>query len=132
MTIMNKELIFSLFREHVRYNLGIKRTKKEQVICELALKRFERGCVSLYDCYKNPPQAKIRAYNECEIKYLYHECVQVMSSVLGYNCNTFSWVGLWVDFSPSIDGYVTIYLKYDTAWDSKLIAVCSIKYEYVK
>ena len=129
---MNNELIFSLFREHVRYNLGIKRTKKEQGICERALRRFERGCVSLYGCYEKPSQAKIRAYNECEMEYLYYECVQVMSSVLGYNCNTFSWVGLWVDFTPSIDGHVTIYLKYETAWHSRLIEVCSIDYRYLK
>lgn len=129
---MNNEAIFSMFRECVRYNLGIKRTKKEQAICERALSRFERGCVSLYDCYEKPSQAKIRAYNECEIEYLYNECVQVMSSVLGYNCNAFSWVGLWVDFTPSIDGYVTIYLKYDTAWHSRLIEICSIDYRYLK
>lgn len=129
---MNNEVIFSLFREHIRYNLGIKRTRAEQAICERALKRFEGGCLKLRDCYKAPSQEKIRAYNECEIEYLYNECVQVMSSVLGYNCSTFSWVGLWVDFTPTIDGYVTIYLKYNTAWRDKLIEICSIDYRYIK
>ena len=130
---MKNELIFSIFREHVRYNLGIKRTKKEQTICEQALRCFERGCVSLYDCYKTPPEAKIRAYNECEVEYLYSECVQVVSSVLGHNCSAFSWAGLWVDSIPNpIDGYVTIYLKYNTVWHSRLIEICSIDYRYLK
>ena len=129
---MNNDCVFSMFREYVRYNLGIKRTKKEQAICERALSRFERGCVSLYDCYEKPSQAKIRAYIECEMEFLNNECVQVMSSVLSYNCNTFSWVGLWVDFTPTIDGYVTIYLKYDTARHSELIEICSIDYRYIK
>lgn len=129
---MNNKAVFDFFKICVECGYGIKRTKKEQAICERALRRFEMGCLKLSDCYKTPSSAKIRAYNECEVEYLYNECVQVVSSVLGYTCNAFSWVGLWVDFTPSIDGYVTIYLKYDTAWHSKLIEVCSVPYEYVK
>lgn len=130
---MDNNLIFSLFRENVRYNLGIKRTKKEQAICERALRRFERGCLKLSDCYKKPSSAKIRAFWMCDTMWRYNDCEQVYSSILGYNCETFSWIGLWVDATPNpIDGYVTIYLKYNTVWRGTLIPICSIDYRYIK
>ena len=130
---MKKELIFSLFREHVNYNLGIKRTKSEQAISERALKRFECGCLKLSDCYKNPSTSKIRAFWRCDTAWRYNDYKQIYSSILGYNCQAFSWIGLWVDDTPNpIDGYVTIYLKYVTAWRGKLIPICSIDYRYLK
>ena len=129
---MNKKRVFELFDYFVSNNCGIKRTKKEQVICECALRRFKRGCLDLSDCYKKPSSAKISAFLGCVSQWRDYLCMEVCSSVLGYNSQAFSWVGLWVDLTPSIDGYVTIYLKYDTAWRSKLIEICSIKYDYVK
>lgn len=129
---MNNNTVFKFFKTCVECGYGIKRTKKEQAICERALRRFESGYLDLSECYKKPSQAKISAYLECEYQWREHEVVEVCGSVLGYNCSVFSWVGLWVDRAPSIDGYVTIYLKYNTAWKSKLIKVCSVPYEYVK
>lgn len=129
---MNNKAVFEFFKYYVESGFGIKRTKTEQAICEYALRRFGSGCLDLADCYKKPSQAKISAYLECEYQWHEHEVVEVCSSVLGYNCSMFSWAGLWVDRNPSIDGCATIYLKYDTAWHSKLIEVCSVPYEYVK
>ena len=129
---MNKRAVFEFFKDCVESGAGIRRTKKEQAICKYALRRFERGCIDLADCYKNPSRAKISAYLECESMWRDYDVVEVCSTILGYNCQTFSWAALWVDFTPSIDGYVTIYLKYETAQHSKLIEVLSVPYEWIK
>lgn len=129
---MNNRAIFYHFTKAIECGTGIKRTHLEDAICRRALARFKSGSLDLQDCYKKPSQAKISAYLECES--LAEDCnmEQACSSVLGYNCSTFSWVAVWADKAPFIDGYITIYLRYDTAWRCRLIPVCSVPYEWVK
>lgn len=129
---MDKRAIFYHFTKAIERGAGIKRTPLEEAICRRALARFKRGSLGLEDCYKKPSFAKISAYLECES--LAEDCgvEQVCSSVIGYNCDTFSWGAVWVDKTPDNDGHITIYLRYDTAWHRRLIEVCRVPYELVK
>lgn len=130
---MNKRAIFYHFAKAIERGGGIKRTRIEDDICRRALTRFKSGSLDLGDCYKHPSFAKISAYMECESLADDYGVEQVCSSVIGYNSQTFSWAAVWCDTKPNpIDGYVTIYLRYDTAWHSRLIAVCSIPYEWIR
>lgn len=128
---MNKRAIFYHFTKAIEQGAGIKRTHLEDYICRLALARFKSGCLNLEDSYKKPSFAKISAYLECES--LAEDCgvEQVCSSVIGYNCSTFSWGAVWADRAPDNKGYITIYLRYDTAWRCRLIRVCRVPYEWV-
>ena len=129
---MNKRAIFYHFTKAIERGTGIKRTRVEEEICRRALARFKSGTLDLHDCYKKPSFAKISAYLECES--LADDCgvEQVCASVIGYNCDTFSWAAVWADRTRDRDGYITIYLRYDTAWHCRLIEVCRVPYEWVR
>lgn len=129
---MNKTKVFELFNYCVKYREGFKRTNQDQAICERALQRFKGGCLRLDDCYKRPSDAKISAYLECESLSKEHGYFQVCSSVLGYNCNFFSWVALWADCKSDYTGEVTIYLRFDTISSGKLIKVCRVPFDWVR
>lgn len=130
--IMNKRAIFWHFTKAIERGTGIKRTHVDEEICRRALSRFKGGRLDIADCYKNPSQAKISAYLECERLADEYGFEQVCSSIIGYNCQAFSWVAVWADKTPDSDGYITIYLRYDTAWHCRLIEICRVPYEWVR
>lgn len=129
---MNKRAIFYHFTKAIERGTACKLSRKDEQICLRALARFKTGSLDLQDCYKKPSFAKISAYLECES--LADDCgvEQVCSSVIGYNCNAFSWGAVWADKTSDNDGYISIYLRYDTAWHCRLIEVCRVPYEWVR
>lgn len=129
---MNNRAIFYHFTKAIECGTGVKRTRVEDGICRRALARFKSGSLDLEDCYKNPSQAKISAYLECESLAGGCDVEQACSSVLGYNCSTFSWIAVWADKAPDKDGNISIYLRYDTLWHCRLIEVCQVPYEWVR
>lgn len=129
---MNKRAIFYHFMRAIERGTGIKRTPVEERICKQALSRFKRGSLGLQDCYKRPSFAKISAYLECETLAEESGVEQICSTIIGYNCQAFSWAAVWADKAATKDGYITIYLRYETAWHCRLIEVCSVPYEWVR
>lgn len=127
----NREILF-YFAKYVECGGGYKLTSKQKALCVRALERFKRGCVNIVDCYKKPSFRKISAYLECEALHIDKNVKQIYSSVVSYNSQFFSWAGLWVDSSPNEMGYINIYLRYDTPFNSHLIDVGCIPYVWVK
>lgn len=129
---MKNKTIFNYVVGMIEHGLGVRRTLVEDAICRQAISRFKAGGVNLEDCYKKPSHAKISAYLECES--MWEECgvKQVCSSIVGYNCQSFSWAALWVDNEPDKNGCASVYIRYDTRRHCKLIEVCCVPYEWVE
>lgn len=129
---MNNERIFNYFAYCIENRAGKWLSDKDRDICKRALYRFKRGCLNLGDCYKTYSDAKLSEYLQCESLCDEYGFEQVCSSIIAHNTYTFSWAALWVDKVPDSLEYVSIYIRYDTAWHSRIIKVCRIPYDCVK
>lgn len=129
---MNNKAVFYFFEKCVERGGGFHLTREQEKICKRALWAFRRGCRDLFDCYKKPSQAKQSEYLQCEYLCIDSDVHQVCSTIVGYNYQAFSWAAVWCDKTPDVDGYATIYLRYDTYRHCRLIEVCQVPYEWVK
>ena len=129
---MNNKAIFYFFEKSVERGGGIHLTREQERICRRALWRFKQDSLELGDCYKKPSNAKISAYLECESLCDDYDVVQVCSSIIGYNCQAFSWAAVWATKTADRFGNITVYLRYDTAWHCRLIEICKVPYYCVK
>lgn len=130
---MNNKAIIYYFEKSIERGGGYHLSREQEKICKRALRAFRYwGCRGLFDCYKQPSNAKQSEYLQCEYLCVDSDVHQVCSTIVGYNCQTFSWAAIWCDKYPDFEGYVTIYLRYDTYKHCRLIEVCDVPYEWVK
>ena len=129
---ISKVRVFYCLKGLAGSGLYHKLTKEEKRICARVLRRFEFGKLTIYDCYKQPSDAKLSAYLECEHEaYFSEEFDCVWSSILSHNCKTFSWSCVMID-KRGVCGYADIYIRYATYKRWHLIRVCSVPYECIR